>query len=117
MGTEDARAAWRGLRAYLQVLRDRLTIEESAQLAAQLTLLLRGVYYEGYDPTNKPEEIRNRDEFLARLADRAELEDPAEAAPLAQAATRVLARHITAGELDDVFAQLPNEIRATLGRA
>jgi uncharacterized protein (DUF2267 family) len=115
LGTEDAQACWRGLRGYLQILRDRLTIDEAAQLAAQLPHLLRGVYYEGFDPGHQPEKIRDRDVFLARLAERAELDDVVQAALLAEAATRVLGRHITAGELDDVFSQLPKEIRDTLG--
>lgn len=43
LGTESRAEAWRALRAYLQVLRDRLTLDEGAQLAAQLPQLLRGV--------------------------------------------------------------------------
>ena len=42
LGT-DERTTWRVLHAYLQVLRDRLTIDEAAQLAAQVPVLLRGV--------------------------------------------------------------------------
>jgi uncharacterized protein (DUF2267 family) len=114
LGSEDHAEAWRVLRAYLQVLRDRLTIDEAAQLAAQLPHLLRGVFYEGFDPGHQPERIRQRDAFLARLADRAGLADPAEAARAAAAATRVLRRHVTPGEIDDVLAQLPSEIRAIL---
>jgi uncharacterized protein (DUF2267 family) len=113
LGTDD-REAWRVLRAYLQVLRDRLTIDEAAQLAAQLPHLLRGVYYEGFDPSKQPERIRDRDVFLARLADRADLSDPAKAGPAAAAATRVLRRHVTAGEIEDVFVQLPREISDVL---
>jgi uncharacterized protein (DUF2267 family) len=113
-GTENHAEAWRVLRAYLQVLRDRLTIDEAAQLAAQLPHLLRGVFYEGFDPGHQPEKIRHRDEFLARLGERAGLADPDEAARAAAAVTRVLRRHVTAGELDDVLAQLPAESRAVL---
>jgi uncharacterized protein (DUF2267 family) len=114
LGTEDSRAAWRMLKAYLRVLRDRLTIDEAAQLAAQLPHLLRGVYYEAFDPGRQPELIRDREVFLQVLAQEAELADPAEAALGAAAVTRVLRRHITAGELDDVLAQLPKEIRDLL---
>src|SRR3954452_25606396 len=110
LGT-DEQTAWRVLRAYLQVLRDRLTMDEAAQLAAQLPHLLRGVFYEGFDPGHQPEKIRDRDVFLARRADAAQPIDMAEAAAAAAAATRVLRRRITPGELDDVMAQLPGEIR------
>jgi uncharacterized protein (DUF2267 family) len=113
----DEDEAWRVLRAYLQVLRDRLTVDEGAQLAAQLPQLLRGVFYEGFDPGHQPERIREPDDFLARIADRAQLADTTEAAVAAAAATRVLERHIDRGELDDVMAQLPAPIRAVLTAA
>ena len=110
----DERTAWRVLRAYLQLLRDRLTVDEAAQLAAQLPHLLRGVFYEGFDPSRQPERIRDRDVFLERLRERAQLADAEEAAHVAAAATRVLRRHITEGEFEDLLAQLPAEIRGVL---
>jgi uncharacterized protein (DUF2267 family) len=113
LGTDES-TAWRVLRAYLQVLRDRLTVDEAAQLAAQLPNLLRGVFYEGFDPGHQPEKIRDRDVFLARLAERAQLPDAEAAAAAATTVTQVLRRHISAGEIDDVMAQLPEEIRELL---
>jgi uncharacterized protein (DUF2267 family) len=112
--TEDRAAAWRVLKAYLQLLRDRLTLDEAAQLAAQLPHLLRGAFYEGFDPGHQPEKIRDREEFLARLEKGAVLSDHVEAAIATAAATRVLVRHISPGEFDDVLAQLPLEIRELL---
>lgn len=117
LGTEDHENAWRVLRAYLQVVRDRLTIDEAAQLAAQLPHLLRGVFYEGFDPGHQPEPIRDRETFLARFAERAVLGDAAEAERAAAAATRVLRRHLTVGEFDDVLAQLPRDIAQVLESA
>jgi uncharacterized protein (DUF2267 family) len=114
LSTEDRAAAWRVLKAYLQLLRDRLTLDEAAQLAAQLPHLLRGAFYEGFDPGHQPEKIRDREAFLARLVETAVLADAAEAAIATAAATRVLRRHITPGEVDDVLAQLPLEIRELL---
>jgi uncharacterized protein (DUF2267 family) len=110
----DEDTAWRVLRGYLQVLRDRLTVDEAAQLAAQLPAVLRGVFYEGFDPGHQPERIRDRDTFLTRLAERAQLDDNDQAAEAAAAVTRVLGRRISAGELDDVLSQLPQEIRDVL---
>jgi len=117
LGTDDEAGAWRVLRAYLQTLRDRLTVEEAAQLAAQLPHLVRGVFYEGFDPTRQPEKLRDREAFLSRLAERAQLAGPDEAERAAVAATRVLRRHISEGEFDDVLAQLPAEIRELLAQA
>jgi uncharacterized protein (DUF2267 family) len=114
LGTEDRAMAWRVLRGYLQLVRDRLTVEEAAQLAAQLPHLLRGVFYEGFDPGHQPKKIRDRDEFVAALADRSQLSDHAQAAYVAAAATRVLRKHVTPGEIDDILAQLPEEIRDVL---
>ena len=114
LGTEDEEVVWRILRAYLQVLRDRLTVDEAAQLAAQLPLVLRGAFYDGFDPSGLPEKLRDRDAFLARLADRAQLPSAEDAERAAAAATRVLRRHVTKGELDDVLSQLPEEIREVL---
>ena len=117
LGTDDEPQAWRVLRAYLQTLRDRLTVEEAAQLAAQLPHLVRGVFYEGFDPTRQPEKLRDREAFLSRLAERAQLAGPDEAERAAVAATRVLRRHISEGEFDDVLAQLPAQIRELLAQA
>ncbi len=47
----DRHEAYLALRATLHALRDRLTIKETVQLAAQLPMLIRGFYYEGWDPT------------------------------------------------------------------
>ena len=42
------------LRAVLHALRDRLTVDECADLAARLPLLVRGMYCEGWDPSRVP---------------------------------------------------------------
>jgi uncharacterized protein (DUF2267 family) len=114
IGTEDRDDAWRILRGYLHVLRDRLTIDEGAELAAQFTHLIRGVFYEGFDPGHQPEPIREAGVFLARLAGEAELPDAEQASRAAAACTRVLSKHISGGEFDDMLAQLPGEIRGVL---
>jgi uncharacterized protein (DUF2267 family) len=74
-------------------------------------MVLRGAFWEGFDPGHQPQKLRHREEFLARVAERAQLQDLNEAARAAQATTRVLSEHITEGELEDVFAQLPGEVR------
>jgi uncharacterized protein (DUF2267 family) len=114
LGGGDRRYAYRVLRGYFHVLRDRLPVDEAAQLAAQLPHPLRGVFYEGWDPSKAPETYRDRDTFLSRLAETAQLAGPTEASVAAEAATRVLADRVSAGEIDDVLSVLPTAVRAVL---
>ncbi len=43
-------------------------MEEVARLGAQLPMLVRGFYYEGWDPTAKPLKLRHMEAFLAYIA-------------------------------------------------
>jgi uncharacterized protein (DUF2267 family) len=106
----DRRHAYRALRAVLHCLRDRLTIDEAAQLGDQFPMLVRGIYYEAWHPAGKPLKIRSRADFLARIATNlahAEIES----ADAARAVFQVLKRHVTPGEIKDVVQELPAEIR------
>lgn len=59
----DKHVAWRVLGAVLHVLRDRLQPELSAHLAAQLPLLVRGLYYEQYRPSLQPSQLQSAHDF------------------------------------------------------
>jgi uncharacterized protein (DUF2267 family) len=69
LGVKDQRHAFRVLRAFLHALRDRLSVDETAQLAAQLPIFIRGVFYEGWDPSRTPERYRDVATFLHMLPD------------------------------------------------
>ncbi len=103
------------LRAYLHALRDRLTVDEAAQLAAQLPDLIRGIYYEGWNPSATPVKYRGFAEFLDRIAADAGLDGETAASYAVSAAAGVLRRHVSAGEIEDVRAQLPEELQPILG--
>lgn len=108
--TDDHQEAYRALRATLHVLRDRLPVDEAAQLAAQLPDLLRGVYYEGWNPSATPARFRTREELLERVAHEAAFHGHTEASYAMNAALAVLRRRISSGELADVAAVLPADI-------
>ena len=107
LGCTDRQEAYTSLRATLHALRDRLTIEETAQVAAQLPMLIRGFYFEGWDPSGKPVKERHRNEFLARIERELERYE-AEPEVVVRAVFLVLTNHISEGEIKDV---LPREIR------
>ena len=64
----DKQLAWKVLSTVLHKLRDRLTINLSAHLGAQLPLLIRGLYYDQWQPTEVPIRERRQEEFLERIA-------------------------------------------------
>jgi uncharacterized protein (DUF2267 family) len=111
MGWDDRQKAYHALREVLHALRDRLPVGEAAALAAQLPLLVRGVFYEGWHPAGKPFE-HHKDAFLARLADAFRGCGPAGAEQIARAVFRVLARHVSHGETQHVRRALPADFRA-----
>lgn len=108
----DRRRAYRVLAAVLHALRDRLTVDEVAQLGAQLPILVRGIYYDQWrHPSGKPEKLRHKEEFLAAVG--AELDDirPINLADATRAVFAVLEHHIAPGEIEDVKAMLPAQLR------
>lgn len=67
MGWRDRpNQALSALRVVLHALRDRLPVNEAANLGAQLPELVRGIYYEGWSPSRVPVKM-NREEFLEEI--------------------------------------------------
>jgi uncharacterized protein (DUF2267 family) len=115
LGTEDEDRAYSVMRAYLHALRDRLTVEEAAQLGAQFPDLIRGIYYEGWDPSSIPTKYRKLSEFVDRMADETPINDPRDASKSINAAASVLRRHVTEGEIDDIRSILPEDLQPVVG--
>jgi uncharacterized protein (DUF2267 family) len=111
-GWDDRQRAYEALRGTLQALRDYLTVDEAAQLAAQLPMLVRGIYYEGWDPSRVPVEGRGREDFLRRVAAAFGPGNPrVDPEPAARTVLRVVAGRVSAGEVEDVRGMLPREVR------
>ena len=90
------------LRQTLHAVRDFLTVDEAADLASQLPVLVRGVYYDGWDPSKSPVRPRNKKDLLARI-EASFAKDPLQDPERAVAAVfDLLRRHISEGEFDQV---------------
>jgi uncharacterized protein (DUF2267 family) len=113
LGWSDRHKAYLALRATLHALRDRLTVQEVAQLGAQLPMLIRGFYYEGWVPSDTPLKVRHKDQFLA-LIERQFNDDEIDTDLVARGGFAVLSRRIADGEIEDVRQILPAEIRELL---
>jgi uncharacterized protein (DUF2267 family) len=111
LGWQDRQRAYHALRAVLHALRDRLTVTEAADLAAQLPLLIRGIYFEGWHPSGKPIKERKKEDFLAHIRAEFRNDPDIDLEDVTRAVFRVLAKHVSVGEIDDVKQMLPAEIR------
>lgn len=111
MGWEDSKRSWRLLRATLHALRDWLTVNEAANLGAQLPVLIRGIYYEGWRPSGVPVKPRHYADFKVRIDKAFETDPPDDVTDCIRGVFRLLARHVSDGEIDDVRRALPQDIR------
>lgn len=98
-------------RAILHVLRDRLPVSEAADLGAQLPMLIRGLYYEGWRPIDKPLKLQTRQEFLQAVCDRFRGNCDFDPEKAVKAVFRFLTEKITQGEIEDVRQNMPKDIR------
>lgn len=108
----DPQKAYHALRVVLHALRDQLTLAETADLGAQLPMLLRGLYYEGWSPRGKAVKKCKRAEFLAQIEDGFHDDPDVFPESVVWAVFKILERHVSAGEISDVQHVLPARIRA-----
>jgi uncharacterized protein (DUF2267 family) len=107
----DQHQAYLALRATLQALRDRLTVQEAAHLGAQLPMLVRGFYYEGWSPAGKPLKERHKEEFLGHVGRYFEKDEGVDPERVVRGVFKLLSKRITEGEIEDIKQILPPELR------
>jgi uncharacterized protein (DUF2267 family) len=114
LSLDDDQQGYVALRAVLHAMRDRLTVEEAAHFGAQLPMLLRGVYYDQWHPAGKPLKIRHLEEFL-ELVNKgiSQQANPKLADPqrVTRGVFKVVEKHVTAGEVNDVRSSFPKDLR------
>jgi uncharacterized protein (DUF2267 family) len=109
--TDDSHIAYQALRVVLHALRDRLSVDEAVALAAELPLLIRGIYYEGWRSAGKPLKL-SRDEFLHRVQDQLQVPGIIDPVRYTRAVLSVLGNHLSPGEAHKVRATLPKDLQA-----
>ena|ERR1051325_4924077 len=111
LNINDHQHAYHALRAVLHALRDRLPVNHAAALGAQLPMLIRGIYYEGWTPSRTPRKDRKKEEFLTHVREAFRETWPEDAEEATRAVFQVLAAHLSRGEVESVKFSLPHEIR------
>jgi uncharacterized protein (DUF2267 family) len=111
LGQRHLQLSYRSLRAGLHVIRDQLPPNEAAAMSAQLPMLLRGVFFEGWRPGSTPARLRHVDDLYDAVAE--ELEAGPHAAPrdVMRATFAVLNDRLDPGEIRKIRHLLGEEIR------
>ncbi|HRD28068.1 MAG TPA: DUF2267 domain-containing protein [Caulobacter sp.] len=104
--------AYAATRAVLHVLRDRLPMDAVLGLSAQMPMLMRGLFLEGWRPDAGPTAIRTPEAFRDAVADRLPAGFPRSAEAITPAVFAVLADRIDPGETDKLRRHLPESLRA-----
>ena len=111
LGYGDRGVAYHAVRAVLHTLRDALPPAEVTDLAAQLPLLLKGVFFDGWSGRRAAEPPREPAAFLAEVAARYDgPSQPPDSEALTRAVLAVLRRHVSDGEISDVMHVLPQKL-------
>jgi uncharacterized protein (DUF2267 family) len=108
----DRQVAWHVLSAVLRALRDRIPADLAAHLGAQLPLLVRGSFYDGYRPSAGPNRIRDQDEFLGYVHEGLTDIRPVNVRDAVVSVFDVLSAHLPRGQCEKVRDALPDDIKA-----
>ena len=111
MSWVDRHRAYCALRAVLHTVRDRMTPDEATHLGAQLPMLVRGFYYEGWHPADKPLRYRHKEEFLAHVKEQLPGIEYSDLEKVTRIVFEVLTNHVDGGEIRQAREQMPADIQ------
>jgi len=112
LGWQEKGRVYLLLRTVLHAVRDWLTVDEAAQLAAQLPILMRGIYYEGWNPSDTPVHPRNKSDFVARIAHPFAREPLDDTEAAISAVLGVFENHVSSGENEQAKHAMRASVRA-----
>ncbi|MEU6023712.1 DUF2267 domain-containing protein [Micromonospora sp. NPDC048871] len=101
--------SYAALRTVLHLLRDRMPVQECAQFSAQLPMLVRGLYFEGWQPEKVPIKL-NREDFLQEVRQGFPYDTQGGPQRVVQVVLDTLRRHLSPGEWEDVRSTMPEDL-------
>jgi uncharacterized protein (DUF2267 family) len=107
----DHHDAYIALRAVLHALRDRLPPEAAVNLGAQLPMLIRGFYYEGWHMAGKPTKDRHIEEFVDHVFKALPPRFPLDPLTVVRGVFEALWEKLDPGEFAKLMDHLPVSLR------
>lgn len=106
----DRHQAFVAMRTVMHVLRDRLAPGGAMRLAAQLPILLRGVFVEGWRPDETPVRTHSAEAFVALVAEGLPSDFPIGPDSVTRGVVHTLWRRMNGGAMAKVREELPSDI-------
>ena len=116
----DKERALRTLKAVLHSLRNRISPEESSQFIAQLPMMIKAIYVDGWQIGKHQKRISNFDEFVSEVYELGggyrgtTFGDRLEAERAIQSVLKILKQYISEGEFDDILVSLPAKLQSAM---
>lgn len=107
----ERRDAYHALHAVLGALRDRLPVDLAVELSGQMPLLVRGIFFDGYEPAHKPLRSASAADFAGAVQRGLAAVPRIDAHQAIGAVFDVLADNVDADALAHVRPLLPAEVR------
>ena len=117
---DDKVRAARILRAVLHTFRNCVTPVESLQLISQLPMLIKAIYVDGWKIGHQGRQLRHLPDFIEAVREAEGIDKSYdfvtdyEAKEAIEAVFRVLKNHVSQGEIADLLAVLPPELKSLL---
>jgi uncharacterized protein (DUF2267 family) len=109
--SEDRRTAYLVLRATLHALRDRIGPQNAVHFGAQLPMLIRGIYYEGWHMTATPTKERHTEPFLDHVRSELRGAGAIDVETAVRAVFDVVWEKVDPGEIAKLIEMFPEELR------
>jgi uncharacterized protein (DUF2267 family) len=103
--------AWHVLGAVLRAVRDRLPVDLAAHLGSQLPILVRGIYYDRFRPSELPHRVRTLDEFLESIGQDLAMTRPVNVRNATRAVFLILSHHVNRSQIAKVRDSMPEDVR------
>lgn len=102
--------ALQAVRGVLHAIRDRMVPAEVFNLSAQLPVMVRGFYFEGYNLNDKPEKY-NAEGFMDVIKNSFGGNEDIDPENAFKAVLNLLYDHVSKGEMNDIYGGLPKDIK------
>ncbi len=106
---EQRNQSYAALRAVLHTLRDRLTVEEAVNFSDGLPLLLKGIFFDGWQVAKVPRKM-DQEEFLQEIQQQFPFSIQGNIQKVISVVLQSLKKYINEGEIEDILDVLPKDI-------